>query len=415
LQDAADLVSHAVTELTAAGMSRQQVAAVLPKLLTKVALARGSSDNVTVLVMDLQAGSSSNSSSSSDDSPRYSSSSKLATAELPVADAAAAAAASKDSSSASTEDSVNEAAASVADVCVRSRRSSVDAEAVLNAAAAERMKEMIRKAAADARAKAAAEAPAALPHVAAAAAADAAQRQSTPQGAAIAAASPFAVASAAAGTRVAAAAATATLAAAAAAVSKVQLLQHSKSAPAPFAKQQQPADAAAAAQHAPSVYRVNCRSRSMSTTVSPFAVAAAERAGFEAGAAAAAALQPLGCDLDNSLASPFFNMQRASLAQVWRAWSDMQQTNSSSTSSGSAATGVFGLLAPAAVGVGLSGQKRRMVTTESPALALDAGLSAPAKLQRGQDGLGFAVLSEAQQRWVAAAERANQLAMQVNA
>jgi hypothetical protein len=88
------------------------------------------------------------------------------------------------------------------------------------------------------------------------------------------------------------------------------------------------------------------------------------------------------------------------------------QGNSSSTSSGSTATGVYGLLSPAAAavaaaGVGLSGQKRRMVTTESPALS--AGLSAPAKLQRGQLGLGLAVLSEVQQRWVAAAE------MEVNA
>ncbi|WIA37507.1 hypothetical protein OEZ86_014419 [Tetradesmus obliquus] len=60
--------------------------------------------------------------------------------------------------------------------------------------------------------------------------------------------------------------------------------------------------------------------------------------------------------------------------------------------------------------------KRRMVTTESPGMGNVASLSAPAKLQRGQDGTGAAVRVAVQQRWVAAAAAAaSRLALKVKA
>ncbi|KAF8065913.1 protein phosphatase 2C 68 [Scenedesmus sp. PABB004] len=67
-EDAAELVSSASARLTGAGMTRQQVAAVLPKLLTKVALARGSTDNITVMLLDVAPAPHRPSSSSSSDS-----------------------------------------------------------------------------------------------------------------------------------------------------------------------------------------------------------------------------------------------------------------------------------------------------------------------------------------------------------
>lgn len=173
-------------------------------------------------------------------------------------------------------------------------------------------------------------------------------------------------------------------------------------------------DAAAMCQQsaAAGLSKAGLRSRSVSTSLSPFAVSAA--------------LQPLSCDLDNSLASPFLSMQRASLTQVWRDWASMQPggaaAGSSSTSSGSTATGVCGLqalvaaAAAAAGDVSCVGQKRRMVTTESPGMGSAANLSAPAKLQRGQDGSGAAVRVAVQQRWVAAAAAAaSRLALKVEA
>jgi hypothetical protein len=58
MQDACTIISMAVTELMDLGLTRQQVTAVLPRMLTKVAMGRGSSDNITVLMMDLHSSSS---------------------------------------------------------------------------------------------------------------------------------------------------------------------------------------------------------------------------------------------------------------------------------------------------------------------------------------------------------------------
>jgi hypothetical protein len=53
-EDACSIISTTVTELMGLGLTRQQVSAVLPRMLTKVAMGRGSNDNVTVLMMDLR-------------------------------------------------------------------------------------------------------------------------------------------------------------------------------------------------------------------------------------------------------------------------------------------------------------------------------------------------------------------------
>eukprot|EP00775_Hariotina_reticulata_P013307 gene13307-13436_t len=53
-EDACTIISKTVTELMVLGLTRQQVTAVLPRMLAKVAMGRGSNDNITVLMMDLR-------------------------------------------------------------------------------------------------------------------------------------------------------------------------------------------------------------------------------------------------------------------------------------------------------------------------------------------------------------------------
>jgi hypothetical protein len=60
-QDVSCIIQLVLSELAAVGLLRQQISALLPKLLTRIAMQRGSTDNVTVITLDISQNNSSSS------------------------------------------------------------------------------------------------------------------------------------------------------------------------------------------------------------------------------------------------------------------------------------------------------------------------------------------------------------------
>lgn len=127
LQDVVDIISKSLAELTALGLSRLQITAVLPKLLSKVAMARGSGDNITVVLHDLRRDASTSGSSaagckSSDGSGSCDTSAAVACIKRIIQDAA------KQAWSSSSADAVKKGAPAAA---ARSSEAAAPADAPL--------------------------------------------------------------------------------------------------------------------------------------------------------------------------------------------------------------------------------------------------------------------------------------------
>eukprot|EP00878_Enallax_costatus_P000689 GHUV01000798.1.p1 GENE.GHUV01000798.1~~GHUV01000798.1.p1 ORF type:complete len:644 (+),score=188.14 GHUV01000798.1:1116-3047(+) len=58
-KDVACIIQLLISELSAIGLSRAQISALLPKILTRIALQRGSTDNITILTLDISQNSNS--------------------------------------------------------------------------------------------------------------------------------------------------------------------------------------------------------------------------------------------------------------------------------------------------------------------------------------------------------------------